>query len=122
MRDLIKEFIDVKIVERGVSINTAKSYNLDMNQFKDAIKPVEIQTATAEDIENYLNHIKETDASPRTIARKMSCIREFYKFLQSEKLIDNNPAIQLRSPKIGRGLPDFLTMDEISKLCSSLEE
>ena len=122
MRDLIKEFIDIKIVERGVSINTAKSYNLDMNQFKDAIKPVDIQRATAEDIENYLNRIKAIDASPRTIARKMSCIREFYKFLQSEKLIDNNPAIQLRSPKIGRGLPDFLTMDEISRLCSSLEE
>lgn len=122
MRDLIKEFIDVKIVERGVSINTAKSYNLDMNQFKDAINPVDVQKATTEDIENYLNHIKATDASPRTIARKMSCIREFYKFLQSERLIDNNPTIHLRSPKIGRGLPDFLTMDEISKLCSSLEE
>lgn len=122
MRDLIKEFIDVKVVERGVSINTAKSYGLDMLQFKNAINPVEIQKATTEDIENYLNGIKAENVSPRTIARKMSCIREFYKFLQSEKLIDNNPAIRLKSPKIGRGLPDFLTMDEINRLCRSLEE
>ena len=84
MRDLIKEFIDVKIVERGVAINTAKSYSLDLVQFKSALCPVELQEATTEDIENYLNSIRDANVSPRTIARKMSCIREFYKFLQSE--------------------------------------
>lgn len=122
MRDLIQEFINVKIVERGVSVNTAKSYSLDMIQFKNAIAPIDIQNVTTEDIENYLNCIKATDISPRTIARKMSCIREFYKFLQSEKIITINPTIRLHTPKIGKTLPDFLTMDEITRLCCSLEE
>ena len=122
MSDLIKEFIDVKVVERGVSVNTAKSYLSDMMQFKEIIRPIEMQNATACDIENYFNFVKKTNASPRTIARKMSCVREFYKFLQSEKLINNNPTVQLKTPKIGRALPDFLTMDEIKKLCSALDD
>lgn len=120
MRDYIKEFIDAKIVEKGVSINTAKAYNNDILQFKKAIEPLAIEQATSENIDSYLNIINKGDFSAKTIARKMSCIREFYKFLQSENIIKINPTIRLRTPKIGKSLPTFLTAEEIDSLCQTL--
>ena len=121
MRDFVKEFIDVKIVEKGVSINTAKAYNTDILQFEKSIKPLTLEYANAEDIESYLKTLDEQKVSPKTIARKISCIREFYKFLQSENIIKNNPTFRLHTPKIGKGLPAFLTMPEIQNLCQSLD-
>ena len=68
-------------------------------------------------IEEYLKRLNGTECQPKTLARKISCIREFYKFLQSEKKIAENPASRIRSPKIGKSLPFFLTIKEIKKIC-----
>ena len=121
MRDYLREFIDVKIVEKGVSINTAKAYNSDILQFSKAIAPMALEKASLEDIENYLKTLKEKQLSAKSLARKISSIREFYKFLQSEDIIQKNPAFRLHVPKVGKSLPTFLTMEEVEKLCSSLE-
>lgn len=116
MRDLVKEFLDVKAVESGVSLNTIKAYAGDIYQYVEAIKPILPQNAGKADIEYFLKKLKEADNGSKTVARKISCIREFYKFLQSENIINDNPACQLHSPKIGKPLPSYLTKAEIKKL------
>lgn len=122
MRDFLKEFIDVKVVEKGVSINTAKAYGGDIAQFAKAIEPIALKDASNADIENYLKSLKESNPSAKTLARKISSIREFYKFLQSENIIQTNPAFHLRLPKIGKSLPTFLTEDEVERLNQSLND
>lgn len=119
MRDLIKEFIDVKAVEAGSALNTLNAYLDDINQYTKSLKSILPQHATTEDIEAYLTELKEKGCHPRTLARKISCIREFYKFLQSENIIAENPAMRLRTPKVGRSLPSFLTAQEIKKICEA---
>ena len=113
MRDLIKEFIDTKAVEGGASLNTIKAYMTDINQYMEMIDPVLPENVKKEDIDAFLKKLKEMDNSPKTLARKISCVREFYKFLQSENIIENNPTSQLRTPKIGKPLPSFLTKKDI---------
>lgn len=116
MRDLLKEFLNVKMVETGVALNTIKAYRKDLEQYMEAIAPVLVEKARTDDIEAYLKSLKDEYLCPRTLARKISCIREFYKFLWSEKLIDENPAASVRTPKIGKTLPSFLTEEEIHKI------
>lgn len=117
MRNLIKEFLDVKTVEEGAALNTLIAYRNDIEQFSEAISPLLVQNVKTEDIEQYLKKLKDDGSLSKTLSRKISCIREFYKFLQSEKIISENPACRLRTPKIGKSLPSFLTMKEIKKLC-----
>lgn len=116
MRNLVKEFLDVKAVEGGVSLNTIKAYAGDISQYIKCIEPILPQDAKKTDIESFLKKLKDADEGPKTVARKISCIREFYKFLQSENIIEDNPACQLHTPKIGKPLPSFLTTVEIKKL------
>lgn len=118
MRDLIGEFIDMKAVEEGAALNTLKAYRNDMEQYVGGISPLLVQNAQTEDIEKYLKELKDDGNLSKTLSRKISTLREFYKFLQSEKIIKENPANKLRTPKIGKSLPLFLTEREIKKLCS----
>lgn len=117
MRNYVDEFLDVKAVEDGVAINTIKAYRNDINQFIDIISPFPVQSITTEDIESYLNKLSQNNYSPKTFSRKISCIREFYKFMQSERIISENPANKIRTPRIGKSLPFFLTIEEVKKMC-----
>ena len=120
MRDYIKEFLDVKAVETGAADNTLKAYRGDINQYKEAISPLLVQNAEVKDIEKYLTDLRESGYKSKTLSRKISCIREFYKFLQSEDVIKENPTIRLHTPKIGRNLPFFLGKNDINKICQEL--
>lgn len=122
MRDLVKEFLDMKTVEEGVALNTRRAYRNDILDYKEAIAPILLQNVKTEDIEEYLKNLNDEGTAPKTLSRRISCIREFYKFLQSEKIITENPASRLRTPKIGKALPGFLNTKEIKKLCSRTKE
>jgi len=117
MRELINEFIDMKAVEKGAALNTLKAYRNDLEQYTKGVYPLLVQNVKTEDIEAYLRELKEEGCLPKTLSRKISALREFYKFLQSEKIIAENPANKLRTPKIGKSLPLFLTAREVKKLC-----
>ncbi len=117
MRDYLSEFLDAKAVEDGASLNTLISYRNDIKQFLELISPQKITDVTTEDIECSLKELKERGNTAKTLSRKISCIREFFKFLQSENIIKESPANKLITPKIGKALPDFLTKEDIEKIC-----
>ncbi len=118
MRDYINEFLDAKSVEKGAALNTLKAYRNDVRQFLTSIPQQDIKRITTEDIEQYLKELKATGNTAKTLSRKISCIREFFKFLQSENIIKESPANKLSTPKIGKSLPYFLTAKEIKKICT----
>lgn len=116
MRDLLKEFLDAKMAESGVSYNTVQAYKADICQYIEKISPLLPEQAKTEDIEKYLSQIKDSAYSAKTLSRKISSIREYYKFLQSENIIEQNPTNRLRTPKVGKPLPGFLTTEEIEQM------
>ena len=117
MRNFIDEFLDKKAVEDGVALNTLSAYRCDIVQFFDSIKGKNLITAQKKDIERYVNLLRQEGDCAKTVSRKISSIKEFFKFLVSENIITENPASDISSPKIGKSLPNFLTDSEISLLC-----
>ncbi len=119
MRDLIKHFLNYLKIEKGLSKNTLKSYNTDMEQlidFFDGKNIQDISEVTSPLLTEYVSHLKKLMLNSRSIARKITAIRMFFKYLIIDKIIDINPATLLEIPKIGSHLPEYLTLQEVDAL------
>lgn len=108
------------VAELGASKNTIVSYNTDLQKYSEFLKQnckVEnIETATTNDIKNFLKHLVENKISARSQKRKLSCLNSFYSFLLSENIIDNNPMSKIITPKQPKSLPKYLNKSEIDLL------
>lgn len=120
----IDAFLDVLVAERGASQRTITAYGSDLtnlNGFLSA-RGIDIRKAKRADLEEYLHSIVKAGLSAKTQGRRLSALREFYRYLYSEDLIKKNPADYLQSPKIGRSLPKYLTEEEITRLLEAASE
>jgi integrase/recombinase XerD len=114
-RNSIEPFIDYLTIERGLSPNTLQAYRRDLCQFRDWLKKDFLQVDSAL-IGNYLATLKEKGNKSRTLNRKLSVMRMFYKFLYTEGNIDHNPVEGISSPRLGRKIPSFLSEREVEVL------
>ena len=112
---LISDFLDMMAAERGAAQRTLESYDRDLRQFFDLLPLDSLSAYTPEKIAEAVRALNRKYA-PRSVARKISSYREFFKFLFSEKLIDKNPTAYIDTPKQSKPLPKFLTEDEIRRL------
>jgi len=112
----IQKFITYLEIEKNVSSHTIINYKIDLREFKDSIKDKPIENITHIDLRLFLARMKEKNLSKRSIARKMACLRSFFKFLCREGYIKSNPTVSLQTPKIERRLPIFLGIDQVVKL------
>ena len=111
----IELFLDACVAEKGVSVNTISAYRSDLMQFlefyKGDVAEVEVEDAIA-----FSQYLAEKGFEPNSVARKLSAMRDFFKFLLSEKITDENPFAEVDNPKRGRAIPKFLTRDEINDI------
>ncbi|MDL1957502.1 MAG: tyrosine recombinase XerC [Candidatus Desulfofervidus auxilii] len=115
MKELIKQFLHYLEIEKNFSLHTLKAYKIDLEDFKNFLEKEgikEIKNITSECIRKYLVE-KMSKLSRRTVHRKLSCIRSFFKFLLKKGYINHHPAYAIFNPKIPKELPQFLTVDEI---------
>jgi integrase/recombinase XerD len=117
LQELLDQFIAHLKIERGLSLNTIQAYSNDLVKLerfllKRGISPVEI---TPEHLYAYVGFLSQR-MGKRSIARNISSVRMFFRFLVNEGLISSNPARFLESPKLPRRLPELLSMDEASRL------
>lgn len=112
-------------VEKGLSENSIYSYTYDLKKFSDFLSSnnKDIMSATQEDIQQFLYFEKtKKKNSSRTLARSLAAIRQFYNFI-SDKIVEiDNPTMRIESPHVEKTLPDFLTIQEIHLLFSSISE
>ncbi|TFG92926.1 MAG: tyrosine recombinase XerC, partial [Candidatus Atribacteria bacterium] len=108
--------------EKNYSNNTIVSYKNDLIQLLNYLKDHEIlkinnvQYIDQSIMRRYIVYLKKNNYSVRSIARKVSTIRSFFKFLLREGIIKINPTINLITPKINKKLPYFLYLQEVNKL------
>lgn len=114
--------------ERNASRHTIRAYAADIrhlflfqNSDDDNNQELQITAPLARDIDDlklrgYLARLHSEGVSRRSIARNLSSIRTFFKFLQREGVITQNPAEGIFTPKLGRQLPDFLSVAEVKQL------
>ncbi len=104
--------------ERGASRNTLAAYGADLANLQVFLARRKRMPATAdtEALRAYLKSLDYVGMTPRTVARRLSVIRQFYRFLLSERLREDDPASTLDSPKLGRPLPKVLSRAEVDRL------
>lgn len=122
---LIDLFLEMILTERAASLNTTQSYTRDLEQFIASVPQVTnniLLGANRDDLRKYLAMLEKAGFAPSTAARKLSCLRQFFKFLYAEGIRSDNPALDLESPHIGRTLPKLLSEDEVSTLLDQAEK
>ena len=109
------------MLERGLSDNTRMSYLSDIDRFADYIGFRDFNTVTAEDIGTFLGDLHDFGIAPRSQARILSGIKSFFKFLRLERLIETNPTLLVDAPRLGRHLPDVLSVGEIDDMIAAID-
>ena len=112
----LKEFLNYLAVEKRYSPNTVAAYRRDLSGFLDAHREESIQSFTNPKIRQYLLKLQGKGLSSRSIARALSSIKSFFRFLEKESHIKENPAEILESPKLWRKLPSILSLKEVEAL------
>jgi integrase/recombinase XerC len=99
---------------RAVSEHTLLNYELDMREFQDFMdsRGATIHSIDHLFIRDFLNHLYERKLQKSSVARKLACLRTFFKFLVKDKRRDSNPAELISSPRLPKKLPSYLGEDE----------
>lgn len=121
MHSAVDGFIRSLRIERNASPLTLKSYSEDFNSFFDYLQdrvgrfpePVEIDISM---LRGYVAYLHECQYAKTTIARRLASLRSFFRYCSREKLTTSNPAKALRTPRIGRKLPNFLSAPQATLL------
>ena len=111
-------------IERGLSKNSIESYSSDLKSFYGFIKKNKLsenpKKCNGEIIKKYIYDQSKIN-SPKTQARRISSIRSFFDYLTFESFIKINPADLIETPKIGKKLPDSLSLNEIIKIINNID-
>lgn len=114
----VENFLEMLAVERGASPRTLEAYRRDLDDVTGVLKH-DPATADSEGLRSYLDHMNTMGLAPRTAARRLSCLRQFFKFLYAEGVRADDPATALESPRLGRPLPKYLTAEEVERLLAA---
>ena len=122
-KELITAFTETITAERGSSANTVAAYTRDLKDlglFLDSRRRT-FESAEMKDLRAYMIATAQNGLAEKTQARRLSAVREFYKYLFTEKIRKDNPTEALDSPRQKRALPKYLSEEEINKLFDAID-
>lgn len=117
-KELLKKFLNFCLTEKALSINTIKSYENDLKAFINYLEEQKLYLLNCkkDDIMQYLLTLKEKGYSSASIARILSSLKQFFRFLIFDSKIDSDPVEGFKSPKLWLRLPKALDMEDMKKL------
>jgi integrase/recombinase XerD len=120
----IELFLDMLAAERGASANTLDAYRRDLADFSaDLARSQEsVATADSEALRAYLGRLAKRGLAPASVARRLSAIRQLYRFLYGEGHRSDDPAAVLEGPKRGRSLPKILSVKQVDDLLNQAHD
>ena len=119
MKDVLNKFVIYLKDEKNYSDYTITNYSIDIEEFYVFLKKENItrlQDVDYKMLRKYLNYMTENKYSNKTISRKLSSLRTFFKYLVKKEIINNNPMILISNPKEEKKLPKYLNYGEIEKI------
>lgn len=121
-----EKFLSYLEIEKNYSQHTLINYNHDLKDLEYFLSSLQKKNMAVTSIDyfilrKFLGTLSLKKLKKRTIARKISTLKSFFKFLMREGIVENNPATSLLYPKVGKDLPHFLTEEEINKVFISLD-
>lgn len=124
----LESFLEMLAAERGASKNTLQAYQADLDDFEVYLTQhhkVDLKSVSKDIIQNYFEGMGKEGKSPRTAARRLSCLRQFYRFMVKEGNRQDDPTYLIQNPYLPQTLPKYLTELEIGLLldaCDLLED
>lgn len=123
MEDAIRAFVTFLEVERHASPETIRNYRSDLQQLASFLlhaqqpsRSIRARHVTTDDLRGFLHWLDRKGEKATSLARKLACLRSFYRYLVREGGVSKNPAEHIRSPKLPKPLPRVLTKDDANAL------
>lgn len=107
-------------LERGLSQNTLEGYSRDIRHLAEFLEDDPRQAITEETLHAFLASLHDLGLGPASQARVVAALRSFFHFLVAEGISDSDPTVLLESPKVGRMLPDVLSVEEIDAMLAAI--
>ncbi len=118
----VEAFLACARIEKGLSAHTIAAYSFDLKDFQYYCGRRKLSWPVgAEDLRGYMDAMREARLSARTAARRLSALRQFFRFLLTEGRIGEDPTALLSAPKTWRNLPKYLTASQVEGLLASPE-
>src|SRR5260370_12883389 len=117
-QNLIELFLDMLAAERGAGGNTLSAYGRDLADFSAHLAALRrtVASATTDDVRGYLGRLGKRGFAAASVARRLSAIRQLYRFLHAEGRRHDDPAAILEGPKRRRTVPQALSIAEVDRL------
>jgi len=112
----VEAFLEMLAAERGAAKLTLAAYRADLADAARALAGTALEQATSDDLRRYLARLAKARMAPRTAARRLSALRQFYRFLVLERVRKDDPTASLDAPRLGRPLPKLVSEDEAKRL------
>jgi integrase/recombinase XerD len=121
LNPMVKSFLDYLKVEKGLAPLTVDAYESDLTQFAEFLEARrrELSLARREDVRGFLSQLFANGVQGRSVARKLSTLRHFYKYLLLDRMIKHDPTLEIDSPKQWKVLPKSLAASEIDSILAS---
>lgn len=121
---IVRRYIQYLRLERSYSPNTLDAYCKDLQKLFNfyADNGIDFRGVTLKDLDLFAGGLRDNGISPRSLARILSGVRSFYRFLVLEREIVQDPTELLESPKIGRHLPQVLSVEEIDQILAVIDQ
>ena len=123
-RLVLDAFIDNIWIEKGLSKNTLESYRSDLEQFSNWLKTKDLSFSKTDkkDILSYLSFLLKSGLGSKTVARKLSSLKSFFRYLVFKSIIQIDPSNDIETPKLLKSIPKSISEKEIEKLLDAPDE
>ncbi|MGO1119316.1 site-specific tyrosine recombinase XerD [Rhodovibrionaceae bacterium A322] len=120
----LEAFLEMLVAERGASRNTLDAYRRDLDHYAAFLQSREraAEEGSTEDVRDYLASLTTEGMAARTVARRLSALRQFHRFLFGEGLRNDDPTNLVESPRQGRTLPKVLSEEEVDGLLNAARQ
>ena len=122
MKQQIEEFLTYLELERGLSLTTRASYGQDLRlfvQFLQRRRIAALAGVRTVDVREFLQSLRQR-RTPATVARKLAAVKGLFRYLESQRVITQNPTAFIESPRLWRRLPATLHIEEVERLLASV--
>jgi len=122
--NLVELFLDMQAAERGAGANTLAAYRNDLSDLAAHLRAAgrNIANASTDDLRGFLGSLAERGFKASSLARRLSALRQLYRFLYAEGKRSDDPAAVLEGPKRARTLPKILSIAEVDALLTRARE